>query len=137
MELLSRYGLLGQEAREIKAFFGPMVELTRTLWEHMDTSASCNHGFASHAARWLVRDVLGVYAVDRENRTITLRLPPNELPWCAAELPVGEGYLRLRWERKADRMRVFAALPAGYRLVWHEESEAAELTGPRTLSVDR
>jgi alpha-L-rhamnosidase len=30
-----------------------MAERTGTLWENVDVSASCNHGFASHVIYWL------------------------------------------------------------------------------------
>jgi alpha-L-rhamnosidase len=40
---------------DIRGFFLPMAEKTGTLWEHMNTTASCNHGFASHVLVWLDR----------------------------------------------------------------------------------
>ena len=40
---------------DIRGFFLPRAEKTGTLWEHMDTTASCNHGFASHVLVWLDR----------------------------------------------------------------------------------
>jgi alpha-L-rhamnosidase len=30
-----------------------MADKTGTLWEHADTYASCNHGFASHILVWM------------------------------------------------------------------------------------
>lgn len=51
-----RLMLLAQEERtpqlleEIKGYFGYMAERTGTLWEHVGTTASCNHGFASYVA---------------------------------------------------------------------------------------
>ena len=38
---------------DIRSFFAEMAELTGSLWEHMDTQASCSHGFASYAAYWI------------------------------------------------------------------------------------
>ncbi|VGO12991.1 hypothetical protein PDESU_01545 [Pontiella desulfatans] len=48
MELLSLHGEVAQLLQEMKEFFLPMVDATGTLWEHRDTRASCNHGFASY-----------------------------------------------------------------------------------------
>ncbi len=48
MDLLSRYGEAVQLLDEIKGYFLGMAETTGTLWEHNDTRASCNHGFASY-----------------------------------------------------------------------------------------
>ena len=48
--LLERNGAYKQLACEIKGYFLYMAERTGTLWEHIDTHASCNHGFASYVA---------------------------------------------------------------------------------------
>lgn len=50
LECLSREGLSSQVLDETKGFFLYMAERTGTLWEHIDTAASCNHGFASYIA---------------------------------------------------------------------------------------
>jgi len=48
MELLSLHGEGAQLLQEMKEYFLPMARATGTLWEHRDTRASCNHGFASY-----------------------------------------------------------------------------------------
>ena len=65
-ELLSRYGHPAQIKKELVDFYLYMAEQTGTLWENVGASASCNHGFASHVAHSLYRDVLGVHAVDAQ-----------------------------------------------------------------------
>lgn len=55
LQILFREGLYEKLVQEIRAFFLPMAEATGTLWENMTDFASCNHGFASHAAYWLNR----------------------------------------------------------------------------------
>lgn len=50
LELLCQNGYYAQLLKEIKGYFLYMAELTGTLWEHKDTYASCNHGFASYVA---------------------------------------------------------------------------------------
>lgn len=48
LELLVRYGLGSQTVQEMKGNFEYMADCTGTLWEHITTYASCNHGFASY-----------------------------------------------------------------------------------------
>ncbi len=55
MELLSLAGETEQLLREMKGYFLPMAKTTGTLWEHNDTRASCNHGFASYLCVLLTR----------------------------------------------------------------------------------
>ncbi len=53
LDLLDRYGLKGTLYDNIKGYFEYMADRTGTLWEHIDTNASCNHGFASHVIYWM------------------------------------------------------------------------------------
>lgn len=54
LELLKDNRLYRQLIDEIKKYFLYMAETTGTLWEHIDTHASCNHGFASYIS-YLIR----------------------------------------------------------------------------------
>ncbi|MBQ7337189.1 MAG: hypothetical protein IJW40_01910 [Clostridia bacterium] len=53
-DLLFREGRYEQILREIKGYFHYMAQKTGTLWENATDFASCNHGFASHVAVWLL-----------------------------------------------------------------------------------
>ena len=53
LELLYREGLTEKVVENIDGYFHYMAERTGTLWENVDVSASCNHGFASHVIYWL------------------------------------------------------------------------------------
>ena len=53
LDLLDRYGLKDTLYDNIKGYFEYMADRTGTLWEHTDTYASCNHGFASHVVYWM------------------------------------------------------------------------------------
>lgn len=59
LDLLMADGKREQLLEECKYFFLPMAEKTLTLWENNNASASCNHGFASYAVRWLVYGLTG------------------------------------------------------------------------------
>lgn len=55
LDYLLNQGFSEQVLSEIKGYFSCMAETTGTLWEHTSPSASCNHGFASHVAVWLLK----------------------------------------------------------------------------------
>ncbi len=50
LELLIKHGALAAARRELMQNFAPMARRTGTLWEHLDESASCNHGFTAYIA---------------------------------------------------------------------------------------
>ena len=53
LDLLDRYGLKDTLYDNIRGYFEYMADMTGTLWEHVNTFASCNHGFASHVIYWM------------------------------------------------------------------------------------
>ena len=53
MELLMRAGEVDKTMSDILDYFTYMANKTGTLWEHVSTQASCNHGFASHILVWM------------------------------------------------------------------------------------
>ena len=55
LELLCRNGYYARLLEEIKGYFLYMADRTGTLWEHKDTCASCNHGFASYVAELIYK----------------------------------------------------------------------------------
>ena len=60
---LCEIGAYDKVVEECLAIFQPMAEETGTLWENLDTSASCNHGFASAACVFLLRSLTGYCGV--------------------------------------------------------------------------
>lgn len=67
-----------------------MAETTGTLWEHDKPQASCNHGFAAHAAVVLRRDILGLRQIDPQARTISFAMPDNPLKHCRGSAPTAD-----------------------------------------------
>jgi alpha-L-rhamnosidase len=116
LELLSRAGLVQQILSESVDYFFYMAERTGTLWENRHERASCNHGFASHIAHVLVRDVLGVQKMDVANKVITLRFAPLALDWCEAELPLPDGKLGVRWWHENGELGYEIHPPLGWRV---------------------
>jgi len=53
LEILLRYGFKKVLLDNIEGYFLYMAEQTGTLWENVTSTASCNHGFASHVLVWL------------------------------------------------------------------------------------
>ena len=87
--------------------------------ENMHTNASCNHGFASHVAHSLYRDVAGC-RVDWAGKVVHLCLDAGQpLAWCSIRIPTGGGAaLALDWWHDPQGQRQYRAeLPAGFTLV--------------------
>lgn len=118
LELLSREGLSKQLIDEVIDEYTKMAELTGTLWEHMSTTASCNHGFASHIAHILLRDILGVYNVDPVNQTVTLRIQKSDVHSCRGKIPVGDEFICLDWtsDEQGNMTSCHIKVPRGWRI---------------------
>ena len=118
LECLAREGLSAKILEETRDYFLYMAELTGTLWENIGTTASCNHGFASHAAVSCCRDVLGLRAIDPVRKTVVFR-PPTDLPLesIAMEIPVEGGTIRAGWRKADGRLVEELRLPVGWRRI--------------------
>ena len=116
IELLARAGRAAQILDETRSFFGYMAERTGTLWENVDAAASCNHGFASHIAHVLYRDVLGV-TLDHEEKTITVKATDVKLEFCVGALPAGSGLVKVAWKTVAGKRQRTVVAPAGWKVV--------------------
>ena len=125
MELLSRSGCTFQLVQELKGWFLRMTQKTGTLWEDKDEKNSCCHGFASHVAHVLYRDVLGC-RIDRRNKMLHLRFTDLPLDWCEGRIPLGDKHVMLKWWREGKTLRYRFSAPAGF---------AVEVNNPDGLDV--
>jgi alpha-L-rhamnosidase len=116
IELLSRAGLSHQIRDEVADLFVYMADRTGTLWENTHALASCNHGFASHAAHSLIRDMLGIYRVDAPGRRVTLRFAETGLDWCEGSMSVKGGEIGVSWRKENGRIVFRADAPEGWRI---------------------
>lgn len=117
LELLSRYGLIGQLLDESVDYHLYMADRTGTLWENTTDHASCNHGFASHLGHVFIRDVLGLYAIDPVGKSIRLRLATDlKLDWCRGRVLTPDGPVSLHWWKAGSELRYRLDAPAGYRV---------------------
>ncbi|QGY42778.1 Bacterial alpha-L-rhamnosidase [Maribellus comscasis] len=114
MDILSRYGLKEQLLGEIQDYFYGMAKQTGTLWEHMKSSASCNHGFASFIGHVLYRDVLGIENVDYLNKKVTIRFSDIDLNECSGVLPVDDDVIGLQWEKQDGKIKYSLQVPKGF-----------------------
>lgn len=115
MDLLSRYNLKNQMIAEMQDFFYAMAQKTGTLWEHMGTQASCNHGFASYLAHIIYRDVLGVTNIDYRKKVITISVPQIDVDECSGAIPIGDEKIELKWNRSKAGVEYTA--PKGYQVI--------------------
>ena len=97
LEVLTREGLAAQALEESRDYLLYMAERTGTLWEFHDQRASCNHGFASHTAHFLVRDILGLKLIDTVSRKAVLRLSDPGIEWCEGRIPSVDGDFIVKW----------------------------------------
>ena len=116
LEVLSRYGRCQQILDESIAYLLYMADQTGTLWENDGAYASCDHGFASHAAHVLYRDVLGLYQVDPVNRVINLRFSDLRLDWCEGSVPLTDGRVEVRWWKEGEKIAYRVHAPAGFEI---------------------
>ena len=115
MEILSRYGETARIHDEALGYWQMMAETTGTLWEHDKPQASCNHGFASHAAVVLRRDILGLRIIDRQTKTVAFAMPDNPLKHCSGTFPTTDGDIVVKWKRDGSKPQI--TLPPGWQLV--------------------
>ena len=116
LEILSGQGLVGQALEECRDYLLYMVERTGTLWEMQDHGASCNHGFASHTAHFLMRDVLGLKKVDPAHKTVQLRLTDSGIEWCEGSQPTPDGEITVGWWKRNGSIVYRVQVPAGWKL---------------------
>ena len=118
LECLSRAGLSEKVLAECRSYFAAMAAQTGTLWEFDKPTHSCCHGFASHAAVLLVRDILGVKKIDYAARTVVFEPPPQSpLAFCEVALPTDEGDLEIGWQHPENgAVTPVVRLPDGWRV---------------------
>jgi alpha-L-rhamnosidase len=115
-ELLSRDGRAKQILDEALGYWLFMADRTGTLWEHDAPQASCNHGFASHAAHVFYRDVLGLHRVDPLGKSIQLRLADLPLDWCEGAIPTPHGPVQMRWWKNGNKLAYRLQVPEGFKV---------------------
>ena len=116
--MLSEAGLSARVLEEVKSCYLPMAEKTGTLWEAVSSDGySCCHGFPSLAAWLIVRDALGVKAIDRKAKTVRIA-PPTDVPldWCEGTIPVsGNETITVKWRKERGKPMLDVRLPPGWR----------------------
>jgi len=115
--MLSEAGLSRRVLEEVKSCYLPMAEKTGTLWEAMSSDGySCCHGFPSLAAWLLVRDALGVKAIDREAKTVAVSMPSDiPLDWCEGTIPISSTEtLTVKWRKSGGEPSFSVKLPSGW-----------------------
>ena len=91
-----------------------MADLTGTLWENDNTSASCCHGFASHVERLMYRDVLGIRSIDAVHKKVQIGFADVPLQTCSGSMPVGSEAVKVNWHKTADTFFYHIDTPKGF-----------------------
>ena len=113
-ELLAREGRRQQILDEASDYWLFQADRTGTLWENDRPNASCNHGFASHAAHVLLRDVLGLREVALPSRRLVIGFADLKLEACRGRVPTPDGFIELEWTRKDGRIDYRLRTPLGW-----------------------
>lgn len=122
LEILSRYGHIRQLMNESLDEYLVMAKTTGTLWENMTTVASCNHGFASHIAHVLYRDILGVKNIFPANKKIEIKFTDTDLKFCKGKIPVNNEYITFKWMKKDNTIYYYLDVPKEYEVEIENES---------------
>ncbi len=124
MDILSRYGLNKQLLKEVQDYFYNMAQLTGSLWEMMDSGASCNHGFASYLGHVLYRDALGVRQIDYVRKEVVIRFSDIDINECSGVIPVEESAVELKWKRINNQIKYAVKVPPDYKINIENKSSA-------------
>ena len=116
LKIFERLGMGARILDEAKGFFLYMADRSGTLWEHDSVCASCDHGFASYAAVFLIHSVLGA-EIDLLKKTVTLTKTDVNLDSCEATLPVGDETVTVVRTQKGGEVSIGAKVPAGWTVV--------------------
>ena len=122
LEILSRYGHVKQLMDESLDEYLVMAKTTGTLWENMTTVASCNHGFASHIAHVLYRDILGVKSISPGEKKIEIKFTDTGLKSCRGKIPVNNDYITFEWMKKDNTLSYYLDVPKGYKVSIENDS---------------
>jgi alpha-L-rhamnosidase len=124
LEILSRNGMNKQALKEVQDYFYKMAQLTGTLWEMMDSGASCNHGFASYLGHILYRDALGIRQIDYTGKEVTIRFSDIDINECSGVIPVDESAVKLKWKRINNQIQYSVKVPPDYKINIENKSSA-------------
>ena len=116
LELLARAGRRRQILDEAADYWLFQAERTGTLWENDRPSASCNHGFAAHAAHVLLRDVLGLRTVDIPAQRLVVGFSDLKLGFCRGRVPTPAGFVDFEWTRRDGEIDYRLRTPPGWNV---------------------
>ena len=114
LEMLAQNGQIKQLLNESIDEYLYMANLTGTLWENITTTASCNHGFASHVAHVYYRDMLGLNRIDPVNKRLDVVFNDSDVKICQGVVPVGNQQISMKWEKKGRTLSYELSTPDGY-----------------------
>jgi len=116
MELLSNDRRSAQIMSESIGYLKYMADRTGTLWENVQDNASLDHGFASHEAVTLQRDVLGLRSVDPVKKSVEVYFADVPLKWCKGTVPAGADAVSLDWKREGSTVLYRLDTPKGWTI---------------------
>ena len=99
LEVLSKNEEHSRVVHELEDYFLYMAEMTGTLWENKGTTASCNHGFASHVIRCIYRDGVGIKKIDKATKTIMIDTEHIMFDWYEMTLVIDDSLVHIQYNK--------------------------------------
>lgn len=118
MELLAQQNETTQLLKEMRHLFCYMIDKgPGTLWENLSDGASVDHGFASHAAVLLIRDVLGIGIPDETEKTVTISPKLGDLSWARGSIKTPHGLISVSVWKENDEVKSIISVPEAYKII--------------------
>lgn len=118
-DVLAKFGAYERLMEEFGDLYGQQLrEGPGTLWETvcMEGNSRC-HGFNSHAAVQLMRDILGIGIPDEEKKTVAININPCGIRWAKGTVNTRDGIIALSWSAEDGNVRYDITLPEGWKAV--------------------
>ena len=123
LDLLSKYGEYELMLREILKLSDDMLSVgPGTLWECFTEDSSRCHGFMSHIAFLLTKDILGLHPADEINKTIRIAPHCCGLKWAKGTAQTLGGAVSVSWADCKEAFELLVNAPKDYRLIFDLDS---------------
>ena len=113
LDILAGKGRYSQLIKESADYFLYMANRTQTLWEHDRPTGSCNHGFASVAAEWILKAYTGFDHIDYDSKKVYFNQPYVNGK-SMGKIPLKEGgFIDFDFYKDGENIKV----PEGYKII--------------------
>ncbi len=112
---LANAGNVNLLLENIKSQWGPMVEISPTLWESWqltDITSTC-HGFSASPTYFLSTLILGVSPLGNGFKRFRIKIPDCDINWAKGAVPTPIGMISVEWKRTDQEIIAVIDVPEG------------------------